>query len=231
MTDLVLVDDHDLVRSGIRLLLESIGEFRVVADFASASEAVELCRQAHPRIVIMDLSFPDLDGIEAMAELSRVSPETRMIVLTARDDDRSVIAAIRAGAAGYVLKRARTEDLASAIKAVSSGGVYLSPEVSHCLYECLHREESLRHNNSQLDTLTNRELEVMRLVSRGLANKEVAQLLKLSPETVRSYRKSLMKKLGVHNVAGMTQIAVRSGISARFSEDTPPSKTPEDPEN
>lgn len=221
MTDLVLVDDHDLVRSGIRLLLESTGEFRVLGDFASAGEAVELCQHAHPRVVIMDLSLPGLDGIDGMAELSRVSPESRVIILTAHDDDRSVIAAIRAGAAGYVLKRAKTEDLLSAIRLVSGGGVYLSAQVSHCLYACLQRDEPLLRSGSQLDMLTNRELEVMRLVSRGLANKEVAQLLKLSPETVRSYRKSLMKKLGVRNVAGMTQIAVRSGISTPLAEGPP----------
>lgn len=216
MIDVVLVDDHDLVRSGIRLLLETSGEFRVLADLGTAMEAIEFCRNASPKVIIMDLSLPGLDGIDAMAELTRVSPGSRVIVLTAHDDDRSVIGAIRAGAAGYVLKRGRTEDLMSAIRLVSGGGVYLSPQVSHCLYECLQRDEPLLRGGSAVERLTNRELEVMRLVSRGLANKEVAQLLKLSPETVRSYRKSLMKKLGVRNVAGMTQIAVRSGIAANF---------------
>lgn len=212
MIDIVLVDSHEMVRSGIRILLESTGDFRVVADMSSAFEAIAFCEKVHPPVVIMDLSLPGLDGVDAVAVLARVSPQSRVLVLTACDDERTVVAAIRAGAAGFLLKRGKAADLLTAIRLVASGGVYLSPEVSHCLYECLRREPELVDGEAA-KLLTNREREVLRMVARGLANKEVAQLLKLSPETVRSYRKSLMKKLGVHNIAGLTQFALRAGIA------------------
>lgn len=217
MIEIVLVDDHEMVRSGIRLLLESTGEFRVIGDMGTALDAIAFCEAAQPRVVIMDMSLPVLDGVEALAALIRVSPQTRVLVLTAYDDDRTVVSAIRAGAAGFLLKRGKAADLLSAIRLVASGGIYLSPEVSHCLYDCLRREpELLMGEPAKL--LTNRELDVLRMVARGLANKEVAHLLKLSPETIRSYRKSLMKKLGVHNIAGLTQVAIRAGFAPDLEE-------------
>ncbi len=225
MTDVILVDDHDLVRTGIRVLVERSGDFRVVADVGNAAEGIALCKKLQPQLVVMDLSIPGLDGIEATSEIARNCPGTRVIALTAYQEEATVVAAIRAGASGYVLKKARMEELLEALRVVAAGGVFLSQEVSHCLYSAIQRDTPSPKETGLLDRLTKRELQVMRLVAQGMSNKEVADTMTLSPETVRSYRKSLMKKLGVHNVAGMTQLAIRAGLADRFIE--PEDKEPQ----
>ncbi|MBM3736924.1 MAG: response regulator transcription factor [Acidobacteria bacterium] len=220
MVNLVLVDDHELVRTGIKVLLERTGEFRVLADTSNAAEGIAACKQMRPHLAVLDLSIPGLDGIEATGEILRSCPETRVVILTAYQQEATVVSAIRAGASGYVLKRATTEELIQALRSVVAGGVYLSPEVSHCLYGAIQRDSGASKSNP-LARLTAREIQVLRLVARGLPNKDIATTMSLSPETVRSYRKSMMKKLGVHNAASLTQLAIRGGLLDRFEEVRP----------
>lgn len=218
MIDILLVDDHDIVRAGLKALLEESGQFHVVADVANVAEAIQCCRQTTPEVVLMDLSLPGQNGIEGTEETLRACPAAKVVVLSAFDDDRSVTDAIRAGARGFVVKRASRGDLFDAIRAVASGGVYLSPDVSHTLISHLAGGPS-RSSGRDIPALTPREKQVLRLIAEGKSSKEIAADMGLSPETIRSYRKALMKKLGIHNVAGLTQLAISTGMVDRFETD------------
>lgn len=218
MIDILLVDDHDIVRAGLKALLEESGQFRVVADVDNVAEAIQRCRQTAPEVVLMDLSLPGQNGIEGTEETLRACPAAKVVVLSAFADDRSVTDAIRAGARGFVVKRASRGDLFDAIRAVASGGVYLSPDVSHTLISHLAGGAS-RSGGRDIPALTPREKQVLRLIAEGKSSKEIAADMGLSPETIRSYRKALMKKLGIHNVAGLTQLAISTGMVDRFEAD------------
>jgi DNA-binding NarL/FixJ family response regulator len=161
----------------------------------------------------MDIGLPGLNGIEATIEIMRHSPQTRVVILSIYDDENSVVSALRSGARGFVLKRASSADLIDALRAVGRGGSYFSPQVSDSLLARIQSGD-LRTTSSQapLDTLSPRELQVLRLVAEGKTSKDIAVLLDLGLQTVRGYRKMLMKKLGVNNVAGLTQIALAAGL-------------------
>ncbi len=215
MIDILLVDDHDIVRAGLKALLEESGQFHVVGDVDNIADAIQCCRQTPPEVVLMDLALPGQNGIEGTEETLRACPGAKVVVLSAFTDDRSVTDAIRAGARGFVVKRASHRELFDAIQTVASGGVYLSPDVSHSLVH--HLAGGKQHTGSpDLAALTPRERQVLRLIAEGKSSKEIASDMGLSPETIRSYRKAMMKKLGIHNVAGLTQLAITSGIVDRF---------------
>ncbi len=215
MFTILLVDDHKIMRDGLRAILGSTGEFKVLAEAESGSDAVQLARRLRPHLILMDLSLPGLNGIEATTEILRSTPEARVVVLSMYEDEESVVRSIRAGARGFVLKKASHSDLLDALRVVAKGGSYLSPQVSDKL---LHRIQSGNLNGqaspNPLDILTPRESQVMRLIAAGKTSKEVAVLLNLGHETVRSYRKALMKKLGVTNVAELTQLALKHNTGA-----------------
>ncbi len=215
MYSILLVDDHKIMRDGLRAILSASGEFKVAAEADSGSEAVQLARRLRPHLILMDLSLPGLNGIEATLEILRANPDARVVILSMYEDEESVIRSIRSGARGFVLKKASHTDLLDALRVVGKGGSYLSPQVSDKL---LHRIQTgnldERKDNSPLDALTPREAQVMRLIAEGKTSKEVAVLLNLGHETVRSYRKAMMKKLGVSNVAELTQLAMKHDRSA-----------------
>jgi DNA-binding NarL/FixJ family response regulator len=214
IVDVLLVEDHAIVRHGIRTMLERSGDFRVVAEVDNGAEAVQFCKKAQPQLVLMDLAMPGLNGIEATTEIVRHWPAARVVFLSAYDDDQSVVNAIRSGARGFVLKRASLGDLLDALRTVAKGGSYLSPQVSDRLLVRIQRGDlESGPAPSALEGLSPRELQVMRMIAEGMTSKEIARSLELGVETVRSYRKTLMKKLGVNNVAGLTQLAISSGIT------------------
>ncbi len=213
--EVLLVEDHAIVRHGIRTMLERSGDFRIVGEVDNGAEAVQFCKKSTPQLVLMDLALPGLNGIEATTEIVRHSPHARVVFLSAYDDDQSVVNAIRSGARGFVLKRATLGDLLDALRTVAKGGSYLSPQVSDRLLVRIQRGDLETGNSvSALDGLSPREQQVMRLIADGMTSKEIAANLDLGVETVRSYRKTLMKKLGVNNVAGLTQLAISSGMTA-----------------
>ncbi len=215
--DILLVDDHKLMRDGIRTILERGSEFQVVGEAESGTDAVQFCRKSHPDLVIMDIGLPGMNGIEATTEILRHSPQTRVLILSMYDDESSVLGAIRSGARAFVLKRASSSDLIDALRTVARGGSYLSSQVSDRLLTRIQRGDlQLKNNQVPLDVLSPRELQVLRLVAEGKTSKEIAGLLDLGLQTVRSYRKTMMKKLGVNNVAGLTQMALAAGIT-RFN--------------
>jgi len=218
----LLVEDHKIMREGIRALLDRSGEFTVVGDAESASEAVQMCGDTRPDVVLMDIGLPGLNGVDTTIELLRQSPALKVIMLSMYDDEESVVSSIRAGARGYVVKRASSGDLLDALRVVARGGSYLSPHVSEQLLARIRRgdvEAPARH--PVLSQLTPREFQVLGMIVEGKASKEIAVLLNLGVETVRSYRKTMMKKLGVNNVAGLIRVAVSAGLTGKMPPSTP----------
>jgi DNA-binding NarL/FixJ family response regulator len=212
--DIVLVDDHKLVRDGVKTILERGGEFRVVGEAESGTEAVQLCRRLNPPLVLMDIGLPGMNGIDATTEIMRHCPDTRIVMLSMYDDENSVVGAIRSGARGFVLKKASSAELLDALRAVAKGGSYLSSQVSDRLLHRIQKGDlDLKAQHRALDELSPRELQVLRLVAEGKTSKDIAVLLDLGLQTVRSYRKTMMKKLGVNNVAGLTQVALAAGLT------------------
>jgi DNA-binding NarL/FixJ family response regulator len=210
----LLVDDHKIMRDGIKAILRHSEEFQVVGEAESGSEAVQFCRAKRPDIILMDIGLPGLNGVETTTEILRHCPEVKIIILSMYDDEHSVVSAIRSGARAFVLKKASDDDLLNALRMVAKGGSYLSPQVSDRL---LHRIQKGDLDSSPapsaLNGLSPRELQVLRLVAEGKTSKEIAVMLDLGLQTVRSYRKTMMKKLGVNNIAGLTQVALSAGVT------------------
>ena len=211
--DVVLVDDHKLVRDGVRTILERSAEFRVVGEAENGADAVQLCKKAPPDIVLMDIGLQGMNGIETTTELLRHCPGVKVVVLSMYDDENSVVSAIRSGARAFVLKKASSTELLDALRTVARGGSYLSSQVSDRLLTRIQRGDVETRERGPLEMLSPRELQVLRMVAEGKTSKDIAVLLDLGLQTVRSYRKTMMKKLGVNNVAGLTQLALASGIT------------------
>jgi DNA-binding NarL/FixJ family response regulator len=211
--DIVLVDDHKLVRDGIRTLLERSPDFRVVGEADNGADAVQLCKKTNPEVVLMDIGLPGMNGIEATTELLRHCPGVKVAILSMYDDENSVVSAIRSGARAFVLKKASSGELLDALRTVARGGSYLSSQVSDKLLQRIQRGDLETNDKTALEQLSPRELQVLRMVAEGKTSKDIAVMLDLGLQTVRSYRKTMMKKLGVNNVAGLTQLALAAGIT------------------
>jgi DNA-binding NarL/FixJ family response regulator len=212
--DVLLVDDHKIMRDGLKAILSRSTEFRVVGEAENGPDAVQFAKREHPHMVVMDIGLPGLNGVETTQEILRVHPECKIVILSMHDDENSVVGAVRAGARGFILKRASDMDLIEALRMVAAGGIYLSPQVSDRLLTRIQKGDlESKQGNSALDALSPREVQVLRLVAEGKTSKEIATLLDLSEQTVRSYRKTMMRKLGVNNVAGLTQLALSTGLT------------------
>ncbi len=209
MIEVVLVDEHTVVREAIRHTLEQARGFVVTGEAGTGTEAVRLCRELRPHVVLLELEAGGLSGPAAIDEILRASPQTRVVVLTAQDDQDAAVSALCAGAHGFVPKRAQLAELLEAIRAVSQGSVYVSRELSASLFEYFQSHLRAKPSAQASAGLTPRETQVLRMISEGMTSKEIAHVTSLSPETVRSYRKTLMAKLEVHNVAQLTQAAIR----------------------
>jgi DNA-binding NarL/FixJ family response regulator len=212
--DVLLVEDHVIVRDGIKAILDRSEDFRVTGEVESGAEAVQFCKRHCPHIVLMDLSLPGLDGLDATTEILRNSPGAKIVAVSMYDDDQHVIGAIRAGVRGFVLKRASLNDLLEALRTIAKGGFYLSPQVSDRLLDRIQRGDlETASVPAALEGLSPRELQVLRMVAEGKTSKEIAVALDLGLETIRSYRKTMMKKLGINNVASLTQLALAAGLA------------------
>jgi DNA-binding NarL/FixJ family response regulator len=194
-----------------------------VAEAESGADAVQICKKINPPLVLMDIGLPGMNGIDATTEILRHCPETKIVMLSMYDDENSVVGAIRSGARGFVLKKASSTDLLDALRTVVRGGSYLSSQVSDRLLHRIQRGDlDLKSQNRALEGLSPRELQVLRLVAEGKTSKDIAVLLDLGLQTVRSYRKTMMKKLGVNNVAGLTQVALAAGLTHFNKTDADP---------
>ena len=208
---MLLADDHAIVRRGLRGLLESAG-FTVVAEAADGLEAVRLCDEHRPDIVILDIGMPRLSGIEVAARATKLDRPPGVIILSVHGDESYIMRALAAGARAYLLKSATDEDLIPAVRAVASGKPYFSPAVTAVLVEDYMRQMQQRGLTDSYHLLTDREKEVLQLLAEGRSNKEVATLLDLGLSTVETHRSNLMQKLNLHNTAEIVLYAVRKGL-------------------
>ncbi len=206
----LLADDHVLVRTGIRMLLQSIEGVMVVGEASDGRQAVELAATLRPRIVLMDISMQNLNGLEATAQIRREQPDTRVIILSMSADEAHVMQALRAGAAGYLLKDATPEELALALTAVESGNTYLTPRVSRQVVDGYIGR--LAEGETTLDALTPRQREILQLIAEGQGTKEIAYKLGLSVKTVETHRSQIMDRLNIRDVPGLTRFAIRNGM-------------------
>jgi len=209
---IVLADDHALVRAGVRSLLASIPGVEVVAEAGDGHEALALVEKWRPRLVLMDIAMPGLNGLEATARLAKSHPETAVIMLSMHAAEEYALQALRAGAAGYLLKDADLSELELAIGAVARGQTYLSPAMSKHLVSDYRRR--MAEQPDPLDRLTPRHREVLQLIAEGQTTKDIAARLKLSVKTVETHRVQLMDRLDIHDLAGLIRFAIRVGLVA-----------------
>lgn len=209
---ILLVDDHTVVRKGLRLLLETQPGFTVVADAADGREAEALAEKLSPDVVVMDVAMPILNGIEAARQISAKLPQTAVVFLSMHADEGYVLKALKAGARAYLLKDSAEYDLINAIKAVTEGKAFFSPAISKMLVEDYMRQMRERAVEDSYDLLTTREREVLQLLAEGKSNKEAAQLLGLSLYTVETHRSNILQKLNLHSSAELILYAVRKGV-------------------
>jgi DNA-binding NarL/FixJ family response regulator len=210
----VLVEDHVLVRSGIRSLLESSQDVQVVGEASNGREAVELVRQVKPQVVLMDVAMGELNGIEATRMITNEEPNVRILILSAHSDEEYIFEALKAGAKGYVLKSAAFKELLNGIRDVAAGKNYVSPSLTAVVMEDYVRRAQGEHVPSQIDKLTAREREVLQLIAEGHSSAEVAKTLYISVRTVESHRHNIMDKLNIHSIAGLTHFAIRHRLSS-----------------
>ena len=209
----LLADDHGIVRRGLRSLLEEAGH-SVVAEAADGLDAVRLCEEHRPELLILDIAMPSLNGIEVAARAQKLEPPPGMIMLSMHADESYIIRALAAGARAYLLKNATDEDLLPAIRAVSSGKPYFSPTVTSVIVEDYVRILNTRGLTDSYHLLTEREKEVLQLLAEGRSNKEVATLLDLGVSTIETHRANLMQKLNLHSTAEIVLYAVRKRVIA-----------------
>jgi len=209
---ILLVDDHTVVRQGLRRILESDDEIEIIGEAGDGRSAVEMATKMHPHVVVMDIALPELNGIEATRQVTKRNEGVKVLILTMHSDDVYVRQSLKAGARGYLLKDSEDMDLLKAIKAISRGGSFFSPAVSKVLLQGYLGDGGGREVEDNLALLTDREREVLQLIAEGKTNKEVAVSLSVSVNTVETHRKHIMEKLDLHNTAELVRFAVRKKI-------------------
>jgi two-component system, NarL family, response regulator NreC len=202
----LLADDHMILRQGLRAILEQEG-FQIVGESGNGQEAVRLAEKLCPEIAILDIGMPILNGIDAMKEITRVSPRTKTILLTMHTEESFVLSSLRAGARGYLIKSRAAEDLVQAIRDVSRGEFYLSPGISETVVQAF-----LSGTTSPSEPLSDRERQVLQLLAEGKRTKEIAVILGISINTAESHRNHIMEKLDIHDIAGLVRYAIRHGL-------------------
>jgi DNA-binding NarL/FixJ family response regulator len=230
-TTILLADDHDILRQGLKLLLETQGDLRVVGEARTGIEAIEQAQYLKPDVVVMDISMAKMDGLQACQQIREQLPETQVLILTMHESEEYFLQALRMGAAGYLVKKAAPADLSAAVHTIAHGGAYLYPGLAKALirsYLGTHNETaSTRQNTSTitprsqrdasslahaLDVLTPREVEVLKFVAEGRTNQEIADHLVLSIKTVQAHRANVMEKLGLHDITHLVRFAIHHGL-------------------
>ena len=207
----ILADDHTLVRAGIRALLEKLPGVKVIGEAGDGREVLNLVKAEHPDVVLMDIAMPGLNGLEAAERMARDFPKVRVIMLSMHNNEEYVLRAIKSGASGYLLKKAATAELETALHRVIDGEVYLSKEISMQL----HREfplQGIAARKGPFEQLTGRQREILQLIAEGQNTKKIGETLKVSPKTVEYHRMKLMNCLNVHDIPGLVRFALRVGL-------------------
>ncbi len=211
-TKLLLVDDHAVVRSGLRMLLDGQEDVEIVGEAGTASEAINAVATLKPDVVLMDIGLPDMSGIDAAKEVKRLWPEVAVVALTIHEDQEYFFKMLEAGASGYVPKRAAPEELQTAIRVAASGGVYLYPSLAKLLVKDYLANEEPNGDVDSRNNLTPREQEVLTLLADGDSNNLIAEKLNISPKTVARHRENIMGKLNLHSRTELVKYAIRKGI-------------------
>ena len=209
---ILLADDHNVIRKGLRLLLESHPEFTVVAEAANGRQAIEQAVATRPDVAVLDIAMPQLSGTEAAERIRELLPSTAIVILSMHADEGYVLRALKAGAKGYLLKDSAEGELIQAIRAVSEEKAFFSPEISRMLVEDYMREMKTRGVQDSFELLTAREREILHLLAEGKSNKDIASMLGLSLYTVETHRRNLQEKLNVRSLAELILYAVRKGL-------------------
>jgi DNA-binding NarL/FixJ family response regulator len=211
MTKILLVDDHQMLRDGMRALLEKEPGFRIIGDADNGRTAIQMARDLNPDVVVMDIGLQGLNGIEATRQILDASPRVKVIALSMHSDKRYVIHMIKAGASGYLLKNCASDELVQAIRAVMSNQKFMSQSISQTLADHVARDLAAS-GGSAFSDLTAREREVLQLLAEGMTSKQIASELNISTKTVDTYRRDIMAKLDLHGIAELTRYAIREGL-------------------
>jgi two-component system, NarL family, response regulator NreC len=209
---LLLVDDHAVVRSGLRMLLMNEEDMEIAGEAGNAAEALEAARLLKPDVILMDIGLPDMSGIEATREIRKLYPEVAIVALTIHEDEEYFFKMLDAGARGYVPKRAAPEELITAIRAAAADEVYIYPSLAKLLVRDYLSQDRSAEQSTALDNLTDREREVLAYLAEGKSNDEIAGALVISPKTVARHRENIMHKLNLHSRAELVRYAIRKGI-------------------
>lgn len=208
----LLADDHTVVRDGLRLILEGQHDITVVGDAKNGIEAVRKIRQLLPDVVVMDITMPELNGIEVTLQIRDISPSTKVVILSVHSSAEHIYQSLKAGALGYLLKESAGEEVAHAVRAAYTGRRYLSNRISDTLIDSYLQNPEDSFKISPLDRLSARERVILQLVAEGHSSREIAHKLNLSPKTVETYRCRLMDKLGIHDIPGLVKFAINHGL-------------------
>ncbi len=211
-TRLLLVDDHVVVRQGLRMLLEGEEDLEIIGEADSASQALSLLTRLQPDVILMDIGLPDISGIEATRQIKLLLPRASIVALTIHEDEEYFFKMLEAGASGYVPKRAAPEDLISAIRYAARGEVYIYPSLAKLLVKDYLGQSQLSRSSPNLDGLTPREQEVLAMLADGASNAAIAEALNISPNTVARHRENIMTKLNLHSRTELVKYAIRKGI-------------------
>ncbi len=209
---LLLVDDHLILREGIRSLLAKVPDMEVIGEASDGEEAVTKVEQLMPDVVLMDITMPELSGLEATRQIKQKAPQVKVLILTIHESDQYLQGMLKAGASGYVVKTSTSSELVSAIRAVHQGDVYLYPSIARMLVEDYVQRVRIGEEKNSYEGLTRREREILMHIAEDKKNKEIAQLLGISVRTVQAHRTNLMDKLGAHDRTELVKYAIRKGI-------------------
>ena len=210
---IILADDHKIMREGLRALLAKQKEIEVIAEADSGRGVIELCSQLHPDVVVIDISMPDLNGIDAARQITRQAPDIKVIALSMHSDKKYVKEMLAAGASGYLLKDAAFEELGMAIATVLKNKTYLSPQITDTVVKD-YVNENVPHNSIASTALSAREREVLQLIAEGKSTRDIAAKLYVSVKTIETHRKQIMDKLGLNSIAELTKYAIREGLTS-----------------
>lgn len=212
---IVIAEDHTILREGLRSLLSSNPDFEIVGEAEDGREAIRCVERLKPHLIITDLSMPRMNGMEAIKEIKKRSPNTKILVLTVHKAEEYILSAFRAGADGYLLKDSTHAELVMAVQKVLGGRQYISPEISERVIEGYLEGKKILKSQTPLETLTQREKEILKLIAEGYKSKEIADELCISVKTVEKHRANLMEKLDLHNVSALTAFAIEKGLVSR----------------
>ncbi|MFO1418884.1 MAG: response regulator transcription factor [Methylotetracoccus sp.] len=217
-TTVLLADDHRLVRAGLRALIDELGDYEVVAEADDGREAVQAAVRLQPNIAILDLTMPGMNGLDATTRIVRDCPRTRVVILSMHATEHYVLEALCAGALAYVVKDCAIDELEQALRLVSAGESYLSPTISRHVIGGLTRlargERGSRPSDNPIDSLTQRQREILQLIAEGNSTRTIAERLNISVKTVETHRSQIMRRLDIHDVASLTRFAIRNGLIA-----------------